>query len=386
MRNMRPATPTSTMHDHAMPGPHDRATGHADHDKHAGHDPEMFRRRFWLSLLLTVPIVVTSEMVMDWFGYELDFPGMSADRPGARIGRVLLGRLAVPRRRRRRTEGAPARDDAADLDGDRRRVRRVARVEPRLVRSRVLVGARRAGHDHAARPLAGDEGDRPSPGRARGTGRAAARRRRADRSGRHDRARRARRTRASATSSWCDPAVAYPPTATSSTARPNSTSRWSPASPDRSPKAPGDRVVAGTVSTDSSIRVRVTAVGDETALAGIQRLVAEAQASSSRAQVLADRFAALLVLRRDGCRRRHVPHLGRTRQRRRRRRTHRHRARHRLPPRARTRDPARHQPVDRDLGPERDPGQGPARAGAHAHGRCRAVRQDRHVDTRAPTS
>jgi Cu2+-exporting ATPase len=56
----------------------------------------------------------------------------------------------------------------------------------------------------------------------------------------------------------------------------------------------GDRVVAGTVSTDSSVRVRVTAVGDETTLAGIQRLVADAQASQSRAQVLADRFAAAL--------------------------------------------------------------------------------------------
>jgi Cu2+-exporting ATPase len=59
-------------------------------------------------------------------------------------------------------------------------------------------------------------------------------------------------------------------------------------------KSPGDRVVAGTVSTDSAIRVRVDAVGDDTTLAGIQRLVAEAQASSSRAQVLADRFAAML--------------------------------------------------------------------------------------------
>jgi Cu2+-exporting ATPase len=56
----------------------------------------------------------------------------------------------------------------------------------------------------------------------------------------------------------------------------------------------GDRVVAGTVSTDSAIRVRVDAVGEETTLAGIQRLVAEAQASQSRTQVLADRAAALL--------------------------------------------------------------------------------------------
>ena len=56
----------------------------------------------------------------------------------------------------------------------------------------------------------------------------------------------------------------------------------------------GDRVVAGTVATDSAIRVRVDAVGEDTALAGIQRLVAEAQSSGSRAQALADRAAALL--------------------------------------------------------------------------------------------
>ena len=60
------------------------------------------------------------------------------------------------------------------------------------------------------------------------------------------------------------------------------------------PKGIGDSVVAGTVATDSGIRVEVTAVGDDTALAGIQRLVAEAQLSRSRAQVLADRAAALL--------------------------------------------------------------------------------------------
>ena len=59
-------------------------------------------------------------------------------------------------------------------------------------------------------------------------------------------------------------------------------------------RSPGDPVVAGTVATDNSLRVRVTAVGDDTALAGIQRLVAEAQASSSRAQALADRAAAFL--------------------------------------------------------------------------------------------
>ncbi|MFI2296308.1 heavy metal translocating P-type ATPase [Isoptericola sp. NPDC019571] len=56
----------------------------------------------------------------------------------------------------------------------------------------------------------------------------------------------------------------------------------------------GDAVTAGTVATDSGLRVEVTATGDDTALAGIQRLVAEAQASSSRAQRLADRAAGWL--------------------------------------------------------------------------------------------
>ena len=56
----------------------------------------------------------------------------------------------------------------------------------------------------------------------------------------------------------------------------------------------GDAVTAGTVATDSGLRVEVTATGADTTLAGIQRLVAEAQASTSRAQLLADRAAAWL--------------------------------------------------------------------------------------------
>ena len=56
----------------------------------------------------------------------------------------------------------------------------------------------------------------------------------------------------------------------------------------------GDKVVAGTTATDSGLRVEVTAVGDDTALAGISALVAAAQSSSSRAQRIADKAAALL--------------------------------------------------------------------------------------------
>lgn len=56
----------------------------------------------------------------------------------------------------------------------------------------------------------------------------------------------------------------------------------------------GERVVAGTVATDNTVRVQVEAIGGDTALGGIQSMVAEAQESSSRAQALADRAAALL--------------------------------------------------------------------------------------------
>jgi Cu2+-exporting ATPase len=56
----------------------------------------------------------------------------------------------------------------------------------------------------------------------------------------------------------------------------------------------GDRVVAGSVVAGSSIHIRADAIGEDTALAGIQRLVAEAQGSKSRAQALADRFAGWL--------------------------------------------------------------------------------------------
>jgi len=59
-------------------------------------------------------------------------------------------------------------------------------------------------------------------------------------------------------------------------------------------KGPGDGVIAGTINGDGSLRVRVTATGEDTALAGIMRLVDEAQKSKSKTQLLADRAAGWL--------------------------------------------------------------------------------------------
>ena len=125
-----------------------------------------------------------------------------------------------------------------------------------------------------------------------------------------------------------------------------------------------------------------TAVGEETALAGIQRLVAEAQTSRSRTQALADRAAALLFyvavgaavvtfvvwallgdvdVARD---------------------QHGHRARHLLPARARAGDPARDRDLDLAGGPQRNPRQGPPQPRAQPPRRRRPLRQDGHADAR----
>jgi Cu2+-exporting ATPase len=62
------------------------------------------------------------------------------------------------------------------------------------------------------------------------------------------------------------------------------------------PKKPGDRVIAGTVNGSGSLRVEVTGTGERTTLAGIMRLVEQAQSSRSRAQALADRAAFWLTV------------------------------------------------------------------------------------------
>src|SRR6266567_6223143 len=61
-------------------------------------------------------------------------------------------------------------------------------------------------------------------------------------------------------------------------------------------KQAGDQVIAGTVNGDGSLRVQISKTGDRTALAGIMRLVEQAQTSRSRAQALADRAAFILTL------------------------------------------------------------------------------------------
>ncbi|MGX1614046.1 heavy metal translocating P-type ATPase [Micromonospora chalcea] len=268
----------------------DHDTGHG---AHAGHDPEQFRRRFWLSLALTVPIVATSHMVMDWFGYTLDFPGVRWVGPV--LGTVVFLYGGWPfltgglRELRERAPGmmllismaivvaylasAATSIGLFDLDfwwelaalvtimllGHWQEMRAVGQARGALGALAALLPDDAERLDDAGRPHPVPVGElrvgdlvlvRPG-GRVPADGRIV------------------------------EGAAELDESMITGESRPVA-------------RAAGDRVVAGTVATDSTLRVRVEAVGADTALAGIGRLVAQAQASGGRAQVLADRFAALL--------------------------------------------------------------------------------------------
>lgn len=69
-------------HHHSMDMQHSAHHHAHQHDKHAGHSPEMFRNRFWLSLVLTIPILYFDSHIQGWFGYSaLTFPGVGWLQP-----------------------------------------------------------------------------------------------------------------------------------------------------------------------------------------------------------------------------------------------------------------------------------------------------------------
>ena len=270
-------------------GSHDAHAGHGGHGDHA----EMFRRRFWWSLLLTVPVVATSHMVMDWFGYSLDFPGMGLVGPG--LGSVLFLWGGWPFLAGGWQEARSRQPGMMLLIGMAISVAYVASLASSLGwfglefwwELAALITIMLLGHWQemkalgqarsalaALAELLPDEAERVGPGGEIETV-SLEELRPGDivlvRPG----------GRVPADGVILEGEAELDESMVTGESRPV-------------PKGPGDQLVGGTVVTDSAVRVRVEAVGEETALAGIQRLVAEAQSSRSRAQALADRFAAWL--------------------------------------------------------------------------------------------
>jgi Cu2+-exporting ATPase len=278
--------------EHRPPTQHEHAAGH---DRHAGHSVAMFRRRFWISLLLTLPTFVWSDVIQDGLGYRAPrFPG-SQFIPGVfgtavfLYGGLVFLQGAVRELRDRLPgmmtlislaitvaflfslavalgfRGMPLWWELSTLVTvmllghwmEMRSVaqasgalRELAKLLPatavRLIDGRteeVPVSALRAGDRVLVRPGASV----PADGVVR--------------EGR----------------SWVNEAMI--------------TGESRPVQ-----KTEGDKVIAGTVNGSGSLRVEVTRTGDQTALAGIMRLVAEAQTSRSRAQALADRAALYLTI------------------------------------------------------------------------------------------
>ena len=280
--------------DHVVGGDH---VGHAmsagGHDRHAGHSVAMFRDRFWLSLAMTIPVVLLSQDISDWFGYALPaIPGL--EYLPAILGTVvfLYGGLVFIR---------GAQGELADRKPGMMTLISLAIIVAfatswagtlKLFEVEIwwelatLITIMLLGHWLEMRSIAQARGALSAlaellPDTA-------------------ERVTEAGTEEVPIASLALGDLILVRPGARVAA---DGVVAEGAADVDESmitgeskavAKEPGDAVVAGTVAAGGSLRVRVTAVGEATALSGIMRLVAAAQASGSRAQALADRAAAIL--------------------------------------------------------------------------------------------
>ena len=289
--------------DHMTHEVHEEATGshaghkmseaHASHDRHAGHSVAMFRDKFWLSFALTVPVVFWSSDVQHWLGYTApSFPGSKLIPPI--LGTVIFfygGLVFIRGARNELADRKPGMMTLISLAitvafgtslaatfglfeievwwelatlitimvlGHWLEMRAISQAQGALNALAALLpdtAERITGSETESVPLSALRGGdlvlvRPG-------------------------------TRVPADGAVVEGAADVDESMITGESRTVA-------------KGPGAAVIAGTVTSGGSLRVRVTAVGEQTALSGIMRLVAAAQASGSRAQAVADRAAALL--------------------------------------------------------------------------------------------
>lgn len=283
--------------------PHDAPTGHDhddehhvhDHGEHAGHSVAMFKNKFWWSLILSVPVVFFSPMFADLIGYQIpEFPGSTWIAPA--LGTVLFIYGGAPFLKGGWTELRSRQPGMMLLIAMAITVAFVASWITTLGiggfhldfwwELALLVTIMLLGHWLEMRALGSassaldalaallpdeaekieDESTRTVPVAELGVDdivlvRAGA--------------------RVPADGTIVDGSAEFDEAMITGESRPVF-------------RETGAHVVAGTVATDNTVRIRIEATGGDTALAGIQRMVADAQDSSSRAQALADRAAALL--------------------------------------------------------------------------------------------
>ena len=267
--------------------------GHGAHADHTGHE-EMFRQRFWVSLVLTIPVLLYSPMLQEWFGFSMPtFPG--SEWIGALFSVIIFVygglpflQMAVPELQNRKpgmmtlislaiTVAFVYSVLALFLPGAKGFFWELVTlidvmllghwIEMRSVRqaSSSLNELAKLMPDEAER-LNRDGSTETVPVSALSEG---------------DRV-------------LVRPGASIPVDGIviEGSSKVNEAMITGESKPVR--KESGSEVIAGTINGDGSLRIRVAATGDNTALAGIMRLVEEAQRSKSQTQVLADRAAAWL--------------------------------------------------------------------------------------------
>jgi P-type Cu2+ transporter len=278
----------SAAHEPGMHG------GHGDHGvDHSGHE-EMFRKRFWVSLVLSIPVLLYSPMLQMLLGFSMpEFPGSQWIEPGLSIviffyGGVPFLQMALPELRNRQ----PGMMTLISLAISVAFIYSLAAqfilaeetffwelvtlidimllghwIEMRSVRqaSGALSELAKLMPDTAERIRSNGETEQVAASELRNGDRVLVR-----------------------------PGSSIPADGEVEEGRSDVNEAMITGESLPVQKETGDKVIGGTINGDGSLRVRITATGDETALAGIMRLVEEAQRSKSRTQRLADRAAAWL--------------------------------------------------------------------------------------------
>jgi Cu2+-exporting ATPase len=284
-------------HDTAGHTDHSAHTGHGGHGSHgvdhSGHE-QMFRRKFWVSLVLSIPVLVYSEMLQMWLGYMPPaFPGSAWIGPFFAVIIFAYGgwpfiEMAIPELRNRK----PGMMTLISLAISVAFVYSVWALflpdTPGFFWELVtLIDIMLLGHwleMRSVRQASGalDELAKLMP----------------------DTAERITEEGGTETVSVTDlragdvvlvrPGESVPADGEVIEGRSSVNEAMITGESKPVEKEEGSEVIAGTINGDGSLRLRVGATGEETALAGIMRLVEEAQSSKSNTQVLADRAAGWL--------------------------------------------------------------------------------------------
>ena len=268
-------------------------SGHGGHVDHTGHE-QMFRQRFWVNLVLTIPVLLFSPMLQEWLGFSMPaFPGSRWIGAAFALAIFFYGgvpflRMAVPEVRSRKlgmmtlislaisvafvysvfalfvSPGSGFFWEMATLIvvmllGHWIEMRSIRQASGALKELAQLMP------DTAERILPNGETEEVEVSALQNGDLVLVR-----------------------------PGASVPADGVVEEGRSDVNQAMITGESKPVPKAPGDEVIGGTINSDGSLRVRVTATGDETALAGIMRLVEQAQQSKSDTQILADKAAGWL--------------------------------------------------------------------------------------------